>query len=355
MPSNKNAIARIKVIDRMLSNRRRNFSVQDITRKVNEELAEVDPDAGEVTTRTIQKDIRFIEDQFGVDIERYIDPNAESERTGNPYAKRCLRYAEPDFSIFREKLSEDEKYLLREAISFIGQFDGIPRFETLEKLRLSLDLKHEEQAIISFAKNPLEGKNYIGELYEDIAEKMPVEIDYISYTKGGQRFTFVVSPYLLKEYNRRWYLISAEEKSRDIYNLSLDHILSIKPRPDHKYIEYDGDIGERFEDIIGVTYHPEKPLEDITFWVSDASLEYIVTKPLHESQRKIVLDEGTALRAKNPDLKGGCFFKITCRENYELIRELASFGKELIVLAPTEIRHKVAKWLFDASNIYSEL
>ena len=40
-------------------------------------------------------------------------------------------------------------------------------------------------------------------------------------------------------------------------------------------------------------------------------------------------------------LEGGAFFSIDCIENYELIRELSSFGKDLLVLSPADIQQKV--------------
>ena len=47
------------------------------------------------------------------------------------------------------------------------------------------------------------------------------------------------------------------------------------------------------------------------------------------------------LRETYPTLTNGRFFSIDCKENYELIRELTSFGKELIVLSPAIIRGKI--------------
>lgn len=41
----------------------------------------------------------------------------------------------------------------------------------------------------------------------------------------------------------------------------------------------------------------------------------------------------------------GRFFSIDCKENYELIRELTSFGKELIVLSPKLIQERVFEWI----------
>lgn len=72
----------------------------------------------------------------------------------------CLRYANPNFSIFSKPLTTDEVYLLKEVISLLGQFDGLPNLDGLEGLRLGLGVKHNDRRIISFTKNPLENQTF---------------------------------------------------------------------------------------------------------------------------------------------------------------------------------------------------
>ena len=124
-------------------------------------------------------------------------------------------------------------------------------------------------------------------------------------------------------------------------SFALDRIDKVVPLSVRKYIPYDGDLKERFEDIIGVTLYEDRPVQTILFWVSDNSKDYVVTKPLHESQRPHRNEKESELRQQYPMLEGGAFFSIDCVENYELIRELTSFGKDLIVLSPEDIQKKV--------------
>jgi predicted DNA-binding transcriptional regulator YafY len=77
------------------------------------------------------------------------------------------------------------------------------------------------------------------------------------------------------------------------------------------------------------------------FWASDASKDYIMTKPIHESQTSIKGETENNLHEKHPQFEGGAFFSIDCIPNYELIRELCSFGKDLIVLEPSSIQNQV--------------
>ena len=157
----------------------------------------------------------------------------------------------------------------------------------------------------------------------------------------------------MKEYNRRWYLIAAATDTGKLLNFSLDRIDKVVLLPSYKYVPYDGDLNERFEDIIGVTLYDDRPLQTILFWVSDVSKDFVKTKPLHESQRHYKGEKEETLRQQYPMLEGGYFFSIDCVENYELIRELTSFGKDLMVLSPDEIRSRVIQRVNEMYQAYN--
>lgn len=182
MPTNKNAMTRFKILDELLSCRYHNYSLDDLTDEVNNRLSELYPDTDGVGRRTIEKDIYYLEYEgpFMVEIERYsIDAfNPERQKT---YVKKCLRYANPSFSIFKKEMSDDEECLLREALSLLGQFDGLPNFDRLESLRLGLGIGRPYKQIISFTKNPLKNSNLLGELFTAISQKQVVKIYYRTF------------------------------------------------------------------------------------------------------------------------------------------------------------------------------
>ena len=142
-------MTRYKILDDLLSNRYHNYSLDDLTEEVNLRLSEMYPDTSGVVRRTIEKDIYYLEFEgpFLADIERYTVNvyNPEKQRS---YAKQCLRYTNPSYSIFKKQMSEDEEYLLSEAISLLGQFDGLPNLDELESLRLGLGVRKPQRQII---------------------------------------------------------------------------------------------------------------------------------------------------------------------------------------------------------------
>ena len=339
MPANKNAMTRSMILDELLSNRYHDYSLDDLTEEVSRRLSEMYSDTKGVVRRTIEKDINYLEYEgpFLVEIERYWVPCLNHE-TGKTTQKKCLRYKDPSFSIFRKALSGEEKYLLNEAFSLLGQFDGLPNLEALEALRRSLELPEDGlRPIISFTKNPLENSNLLGELFVAISQKQVIELSYHTFANSEDVKRIVLHPYLLKEYNRRWFVIGAADCDGKILNFSLDRIDKVVPQPSLTYTTCSVDLAERFEDIIGVTFVDESPVHKIIFWASDSAKGYIKTKPIHESQRNMPDN----LHDEYPTLIGGAFFRIDCKKNYELIRELSSFGKDLIVLSPVDISDEI--------------
>lgn len=353
MPANKNAETRYQILDQLLANRYHHYSTEDLRQRVNEELDEIGQPP--VSIRTIQLDLNYLENgPFAADIEHYQIDEVSQKDPNKTVKKNCHRYRDRSFSIFQQKLTEDEKHLLGEAFSLLGQFDGLPNLDGLEKLRAGLNIKPKRQ-IISFTKNPLENSNLLGELFTYVSKRQVLELHFHKFDSPEVDRTEIVYPYLLKEYNRRWYLIAASEKTGNILTMALDRMDCAIPLPTHRYIEYDGELNERFEDIIGVTLYDGLTLQNILFWVSDYSKDYVFTKPIHDSQTPFRGEREKELRQKYPTLKGGAFFTIQCVENYELRRELCSFGKDLLVLSPDNIKQKIYNRVAEQEKAYQAL
>lgn len=342
MPTNKNALTRYKYLDELLSDRHHYYDIHDLTEKCNRRL--IEDGFPEVTQRCIEKDINYLEyAPFSADIERF-----------RVNGKRCLRYENPSFSIFRKELTEEECNLLCEVLNTIGQFDGLDNFEWMNSMKIGLGLK-ERPKVISFSNNPyLKNSNMLGMLFDYISNQVVVELSYHTFSNSEIK-SIVFHPYLLKQYNNRWYLIGAADTDGKILNFAIDRLDEVKALPEHTYNKCTQGLEERFEDIVGVTLYEDRSISHIVFWAGNSSKDYIITKPIHESQKTIRSDMENDLREKYPQLQDGVFFSIDCIENYELIRELSSFGKDLVVLSPFNIQEKVYERISSMYEIYSKV
>lgn len=342
MATNKNALIRYKHLDMLLSDRHHYYDINDLTEKVNEML--YDDGFKTVTRRCIEKDLVYLTERpFCAPIER-------TKRNG----KNCVFYKNASFSIFKQEMSREERNLLREVLSTIGQFDGLDNFEWLEKFKIGLGYNRHRQ-IISFSNNPyLKNSNLLGTLFDYISNEVVIRLHYHTFNDTTIR-SIGFHPYLLKQYNDRWFILGAADSDKVILTFALDRIDKVEPLPERKYFPCTEDLSERFEDIVGVTLFEDRPIEHIVFWVSDVSKGYVVTKPLHGSQTPQRGEKEQILRAQYPNLKGGAFFSIDCICNYELIRELSSYGKDLLVLTEGEVKQGICKRVQEMMKEYSVL
>ena len=319
----KNAIMRYKILDSLLSNRNRYYTITDLLNKVNEalELDGMEP----VSRRCIEKDLNALEcAPYNADIVR-------EWKNGRKY----LRYEEEVFSIFTKKLSEDEENLLSEVLNTLGQFEGLDSFEWLDGLKSRLDIK-EHRRIIQFDSNPyLQNSNLLGSLFTAISNKQVLCLKYHTFNNPEVR-EVVVHPYLLKEYNNRWFLFVGTENGA-VLNFAIDRIDGFEPMPHIEYIEPSEELEERFDDIVGVTIYQDSQATSILLWVAKEQYPYVKTKPIHGSQREIKGERLAELRERYAALSEGHFIELNCIVNYELEQLLMSFMDKVVVLSPESL------------------
>ena len=212
----------------------------------------------------------------------------------------------------------------------------------------------ERRQIICFSNNPyLKNSNLLGTLFDSISNEVVIRLSYHTFADATIK-SIDFHPYLLKQYNERWYLLGADDSDMKILNFALDRIDDVESLPEKKYVECAEDLAERFEDIVGVTLYENRPVEHILCWVSDASKGYVDTKPIHGSYTPIKNEKDQQLRAEYPHLEGGMFFTLDCIRNFELIRELCSYGKDLLVLqSDGEVKNEVTKRVREMNEMYS--
>lgn len=341
MPANKNAVRRYMILDQLLSDRNHYYTRKQLYEAVQTALQRID-DTFNVSKRTIEMDLYDMEEIFGINIdtEKVVD------------GKHVICYEDQTRSIFSKPLSDEEKKLLCEVLNTLGQFSGLDSFAWLDDLQARLndnqsfgkrdiDADVDTRKIISFSTNEeLRNKDYLAGLFSAISNRRVVTVEYLKFgqTKNSK---ITLYPYLLKQYNDRWYLIGTPLgdkifpfRPEFLINLPLDRIESYTEVPGKEYLDYPDDIDAHFDDIIGVTYFENEEKETILFAIADDDAPYIRTKKIHWTQEECPIDEQKEYHKKYPLLKGYCFFTITCIPNYELRRLLSGFGRKLVVLSP---------------------
>ena len=71
----------------------------------------------------------------------------------------------------------------------------------------------------------LKGLAYLDQLYQAILKKICLKINYQSF-KARTPTEFIFHPFILKEFNNRWFLIGKKDRQDQILTLALDRIIS---------------------------------------------------------------------------------------------------------------------------------
>lgn len=291
-------------------------------------------DAGIVSDRyAVGRDLKFLR-ELGLELA---EKRKNVEGVKSQRAIKVYKYKNPGTSLFGERLTEKERNFLSDALAMLG-LKGIEYLSVFRGLKLKSE-KNSYGTIISFTKNP-EEKSYLNifeTLFNKIEECQPISLRMRDREPPYNVVTHRVHPWYLREYNRRWYLFGYDDKENKIERYALDRIESTIRDLKRKYKAPEQPIETILKDIIGVSLtHGE--VMDIIFWVSDVSADYILKKPIHRSQREVKVEEVEIGTGKKFGFEGGKYFSVSCMNNYELQRELLSFGPELIVLSPEELR-----------------
>ena len=328
MASTKNYSLREKIIDYDLS--RGWYTRQQIEDACNRSL-EAHGENPITSRQTIINDFTTIKRKYNVTIDF-----RKSGRT------TYYRYHKRDFSVYRPELSYEDYCHLKETVRIVGRFKGMPQFGWIDELeiRLNMGLRRDPdmRKMVAFEDSAYNtGMEFFTPLFNAINEKTAITIDYKSFKRSESK-EFEMSPYYLKEYNNRWFLLGKSPGFERISIYALDRILSIR-NAGFKYEDTDVDFDDYFENVVGVTVS-DAPIETVQIWVSKQQLNYIETKPLHCSQRLISTDE-----------KGG-IFEYDLIPNYELEQSILALGEHAQVVAPQSLRDKIMKRLGDNLSNY---
>jgi predicted DNA-binding transcriptional regulator YafY len=239
----------------------------------------------------------------------------------------------------------DQYLSLALAEEVLRQLKGFPLVDDLEKLVEKLEHQidqnnNSEKVMIRFEEQPdLRNIELMQDLFECIREETAIQIGYKSF-QAAVAIQKAVHPYLLKQYNRRWFLFGYDEGKDRIDCSPIDRIVAFKPvRNDFIRVDFDADA--YFKDIIGVTRYAGKAPEKVVLQIGKDRADYILTKPLHSSQKCL----GTTS-------EGHLLIGLKVVANRELIATLLAFGKDVVVLEPEALRNEIKEELQKAALSY---
>jgi len=335
MATNKHAIIRYEALDRCFSNKGRKFFIDDLIAYVSTAIEEYSGSKASISRRQIFKDMDFMRSEAG------FRAPIESYKEGK---KTYYRYSDRSYSLAMQQINPVEADLLKTTLDMLGRFKGLPQFDFVQELALKLKKSFQLEDLgdcIFFDQNEyLKNLHLLGDLLKIIQHKQILQVRYQSFNQD-QEESFLLHPYFLKQYNKRWFLFGQREDFENWSSLALDRIIDFSVQHDEVYKPANNHPDDYFEDLIGVSKPIELTAQIIQIKINKALWPYIDSKPLHPSQKVI---------EKKADYT---IIQLDVIPNYEFYAQILSFGPAVSVIWPDSVRSAIKEKLIAMVENYS--
>lgn len=249
---------------------------------------------GEIPERTFHRHRDAIAELFGVDI-------LCDRATNTYYIKDDEGLRRPSFTAWLfNGLSLDNQLMTHEGVKSRIMFEDAPG-----------------------------GSQYLSVIVEAMSTNHVLAMTYRSYNRPEDT-EWLIEPWGIKQYRRRWYLIGNKYGEDTPLTFALDRICGIEIS-DKIFEPNNGDnINELFTEVVGVFVDPDLDVEDVTVRVYGKQRNYFEGTPLHHSQKRINhTDEYTD-------------YGFRLRPEYEFQHEILRLGPDAEVLSPQWLRDDMA-------------
>jgi predicted DNA-binding transcriptional regulator YafY len=185
------------------------------------------------------------------------------------------------------------------------------------------------------------GDEKLHQVISAMKENRMVTIWYQRYTSASNTL-FILAPYSVKLFQRRWYLLGKYEDSDNLGTFSFDRMEEVEISDKKFKMPDDFDAAAYFSDSFGIVVDNHIKTERIVLRAYGNESCYLRDLPLHHSQREInATDEYTD-------------FEIYLKLTDDFKAKLLSRGEWLEVLAPQSLAGEMVEWHQGAINRYKK-
>lgn len=182
---------------------------------------------------------------------------------------------------------------------------------------------------------------FLTDIIRAIRDERMLEVNYQSFKMDEPR-NFLLEPFCLKEYKRRWYLFARKHGiDKEPHSFALDRINSVTVSEKPFTIPKSFNAQSFFSTRYGVLqYEGEKPAH-IKLKVCARQANYFRTLPLHSSQKEV---------EKTTDYS---IFAYYLTPNHDFIHDVLYYGDDVEVLEPMELRSAFETIVENIANKYN--
>ena len=277
------------------------------------EMSEMNIEGQKLSQRTLQRDIPIITEVYRVSI-------------------KCNR-------------STDEYYIIDEAEAFSQNL--LEAFDVYHALQNYYGKLSES---ILFDKRIPQGTQYLSPLLDAIEKQKQIEIHYHKFWGSKEVQIRTIEPYLLKESQRRWYVLALDVDKKLLRVFGLDRIKSIEDMGIKRMYDPPKDIVHFFDDSFGVWVDNDrtkaekvilsfKKQEGDSFFIPNPA-EYLRAMPLHRSQVFI------------KDTPEEMILSLKVKITPDFVKEILSYGAYVRVIEPQHLADRIKTEIKNALQLY---
>ena len=182
------------------------------------------------------------------------------------------------------------------------------------------------------------GRDFLMPILTAMKENKVVNLTYQSY--GRDAHSFSISPYCIKLYQNRWYVLgNGTDKRLRLYGLDRIKALELT---DRKFdIPRDFNAEDYFALHFGVVLHDHTKPCTVLLRAYGNHVNYIRSLPLHQSQQEVHTEGG-----EYSD------FKYFLAPTYDFIMAILGMASMVEVLEPATLREEITNWVRDLADMY---
>ena len=177
-------------------------------------------------------------------------------------------------------------------------------------------------------ENVPSSRRFLADIIQAIRDNYKLEIRYKSYRKTEEE-TFIIEPYFLKEFKRRWYLYGYKGDADGPHMMALDRMIDVDIIPEEFIMPDNFLADDYFRGIYGARVYPNMKREMVKLKVYGTQVQYFRSLPLHSSQKEVEKNDKYSV------------FTYFLTPDYDFKQDVLSFGDKVEVLKPKELREEM--------------
>lgn len=177
-------------------------------------------------------------------------------------------------------------------------------------------------------ENVPSNRRFLADIIQAIRDNYKLEIRYKSYRKTEEE-TFIIEPYFLKEFKRRWYLYGYKGDADGPHMMALDRMIDVDIIPEEFTMPEEFLAEDYFRGIYGARVYPNMKREMVKLKVYGTQVQYFRSLPLHSSQKEVETNDKYSV------------FTYFITPDYDFKQDMLSFGDKVEVLEPKELREEM--------------